>query len=35
VGAEIFKIAGPVVVYGNLVAVIYGIIYYIFLCVTG
>jgi stage V sporulation protein AC len=34
VGAEIFKIAGPVVVYGNLVAVIYGIIYYIFLCVT-
>jgi len=35
VGAEIFKIAGPVVVYGNLVAVIYGIIYYISLCIAG
>ena len=28
VGAEMFKIAGPVIVYGNLVAVIYGVIYY-------
>lgn len=29
VGAEMFKIAGPVIVYGNLTAVIYGVIYYI------
>ncbi|MDD4124994.1 MAG: SpoVA/SpoVAEb family sporulation membrane protein [Eubacteriales bacterium] len=35
VGAEMFKIAGPVVVYGNLVAVVYGIIYYISLCIAG
>ena len=28
VGAEMFKVAGPVIVYGNLVAVIYGVIYY-------
>ncbi len=35
VGAEMFKIAGPVVVYGNLVAVIYGVIYYISLCIKG
>ena len=30
-GANMFKIAGPVIVYGVLAAVIYGIIYYIFL----
>lgn len=29
VGAEMFSIAGPVIVYGNLSAVIYGVIYYI------
>ena len=29
VGAEMFKIAGPVVVYGNLVAAVYGVIYYL------
>lgn len=28
VGAEMFKIAGPVIVYGNLVAAVYGVIYY-------
>ena len=30
-GANMFKIAGPVLVYGTAAAVIYGIIYYIFL----
>jgi stage V sporulation protein AC len=30
-GANMFKIAGPVIVYGVLAAVIYGIVYYIFL----
>ncbi len=30
-GANMFKIAGPVLVYGTLAAVIYGVIYYIFL----
>ena len=30
-GANMFKIAGPVLVYGSAAAVIYGIIYYIFL----
>lgn len=30
-GANMFKIAGPVIVYGTLAAVIYGIIYYMFL----
>lgn len=29
-GANMFKIAGPVIVYGSAAAVIYGIIYYIF-----
>lgn len=29
IGSEMFKIAGPVIIYGNLVAVIYGVIYYI------
>ncbi len=29
VGAEMFKIAGPVIVYGNLVAAVYGVIYYV------
>ncbi|MBQ2841698.1 MAG: SpoVA/SpoVAEb family sporulation membrane protein [Clostridia bacterium] len=28
-GANMFKIAGPVIVYGTLAAVIYGVIYYI------
>ncbi|MFA6730678.1 MAG: SpoVA/SpoVAEb family sporulation membrane protein [Eubacteriales bacterium] len=35
VGAEIFKIAGPVILYGNLTAVAYGIIYYICKCFEG
>lgn len=30
-GANMFKIAGPVLVYGTLAAVIYGVIYYIFM----
>lgn len=30
-GANMFKIAGPVLVYGTLAAVIYGVIYYMFL----
>ncbi len=30
-GANMFKIAGPVIVYGTLAAVIYGVVYYIFL----
>lgn len=30
-GANMFRIAGPVLVYGTLAAVIYGVIYYIFL----
>ena len=30
-GANMFKIAGPVIVYGTLAAVIYGIVYYLFL----
>ncbi len=30
-GANMFKIAGPVIVYGSAAAVIYGIVYYIFL----
>ena len=34
-GAEIFRIAGPVIVYGNAAAVIYGIAYYIYLCAAG
>lgn len=31
VGANMFKIAGPVIVYGTVASVIYGIIYYIFM----
>ena len=30
-GANMFKIAGPVLVYGTLAAVIYGVIYYVFM----
>ncbi len=30
-GANMFKIAGPVLVYGTLAAVIYGVIYYVFI----
>ena len=30
-GANMFKIAGPVIVYGTLTAVIYGVVYYLFL----
>ena len=29
VGANMFKIAGPVIVYGTVVSVVYGIIYWI------
>ena len=35
VGAKIFAIAGPVIVYGVLSSVIYGVIYFIFKTVTG
>jgi stage V sporulation protein AC len=31
VGANMFRIAGPVIVYGVLAAVIYGVIYYLFM----
>ncbi len=30
-GANMFKIAGPVLVYGTAAAVVYGVIYYIFM----
>lgn len=30
-GAQMFRIAGPVLVYGTLAAVIYGVVYYMFL----
>ena len=30
-GAQMFRIAGPVLVYGSAAAVIYGIVYYIFM----
>ncbi|MBQ7121891.1 MAG: SpoVA/SpoVAEb family sporulation membrane protein [Clostridia bacterium] len=30
-GANMFKIAGPVLVYGTAAAVLYGVVYYIFL----
>ncbi|MBR3818260.1 MAG: SpoVA/SpoVAEb family sporulation membrane protein [Clostridia bacterium] len=30
-GANMFRIAGPVIVYGTLAAVIYGVVYYMFL----
>ena len=30
-GANMFKIAGPVLVYGTLAAVIYGVVYYVFM----
>lgn len=30
-GANMFKIAGPVIVYGTLAAVIYGVVYYLFI----
>ncbi len=32
VGAEMFRLAGPVIVYGNLSAVLYGVVYYIVKC---
>ena len=35
VGADIFRIAGPVIVYGNAAAVLYGVVYYIYLCIAG
>ena len=34
VGAEIFRIAGPVIVYGNIAAALYGVVYYIYLCAS-
>ncbi|MBQ7809797.1 MAG: stage V sporulation protein AC [Clostridia bacterium] len=35
VGSKMFAIAGPVIVYGVLSSVIYGVIYFIFKAVTG
>lgn len=35
VGAKMFTIAGPVIVYGTVASVVYGIIYFIFKTVTG
>lgn len=34
-GANMFKVAGPVVVYGSAAAVVYGVIYYIALRIMG
>ena len=34
-GAKIFTIAGPVILYGCLSSVLYGIIYYIYICFSG
>ena len=34
-GANMFKVAGPVIVYGSAAAVVYGIVYYIMLKILG
>ena len=34
-GANMFKVAGPVIVYGSAAAVVYGVIYYIALRILG
>ena len=34
-GANMFKVAGPVIVYGSAAAVVYGVIYYIALRIMG
>ena len=35
VGAKVFTIAGPVILYGTVSGAIYGVIYYIYIVVTG
>jgi len=35
VGAKIFTIAGPVILYGTVASVVYGVIYWIYIMVTG
>jgi len=35
VGAKMFTIAGPVIVYGVSSSIVYGVVYYIFKAVTG
>lgn len=35
VGTKIFSVAGPVLLYGTLAGVIYGVIYYVYLCAVG
>ncbi len=35
VGANMFKVAGPVIVYGTVAGAVYGVIYWIIKCVTG
>ena len=35
VGTKIFSVAGPVILYGTLTGVIYGLIYYVYLCVVS
>lgn len=35
VGTKIFSVAGPVLLYGTLAGVIYGVIYYFYLCVAS
>lgn len=35
VGAKMFTIAGPVIVYGVSASIVYGVVYYIFKAVTG
>jgi stage V sporulation protein AC len=34
VGAKIFTVAGPVLLYGTLAGVLYGLIYYAYICLT-
>ncbi|MBE6535660.1 MAG: stage V sporulation protein AC [Ruminococcaceae bacterium] len=35
VGTKIFSVAGPVILYGTLAGVLYGLIYYVYLCVVS
>ena len=35
VGAKIFTVAGPVILYGTAAGAVYGVIYWIIKCITG
>ncbi|MBR6676430.1 MAG: SpoVA/SpoVAEb family sporulation membrane protein [Clostridia bacterium] len=35
VGAKIFTVAGPVILYGAAAGAVYGVIYFIIKCITG